>query len=122
MTQKQIAALVAESVAAALTAAGVDPVEDETPAKKSPRKSKATTTRKSPQKPAARKSKPVPTVWTVKSEWKGEAASPRMVGAALYWCGQRGVKDAASKIEGLDKFELSKFIGKTRGIRVKVEA
>lgn len=90
--------------------------DEDTPAPRK-RTSAKGASRKPAKKSSARKSaKPTPDVWVVKKGWKGVDPSPRMIGAALhYGC-------SAADVEGLDKFDLSKLIGKTRGIRVKVEA
>lgn len=106
-----IAAIVQEAVAAALAAAGVE--DAPAPKKSSTRKSSKPATAASARKPA-RTAKPKPKVWTVKRSWVGVDPSPRMIGAALYYgC-------SAASVEGLDKHDLSKLIGKTRKVKVEV--
>lgn len=106
---EQVSAL-AEAVSALV------PQEEAAPAK--PRKSATRKPAKGGKSSASRKpraAKPKPTVWIVKRSWIGEEPSARMIGAAIHY----GIP--AAKVEGLDKFDLSTLIGKTRKVKVTVE-
>jgi hypothetical protein len=107
--KREIAAIVAASLAASRETEAVAEVVEVT----TPRKRRTASTKSAPKATAARRKRGEKvSEWTVRESWKGSEASPRMLGTAC----KAGV--AAAILKRGDKFEVSAALGKAYGLPV----